>query len=107
MAVEGLPDPKRHAICRKCLQWFPRQDGDVVWPPVTGLMSFVQVRAAKLADAEQLKQFWCRPCQERQVVRSKKAFRSTLLAIVVATVVAAVLWYTGAWTDIVNAVKRR
>ncbi len=107
MAVDGLPDPRRHAICRKCLQWFDRTAGDMIWPPVNGLMSFVRVRAGKLADADKLMQFWCTGCQQRQAEKSRKSFISTGIALAVVAVVGAVLWYTGALTELMRAFSPR
>ncbi len=107
MAVEGLPDPVRHALCRKCLQWFDRTAGDVIWPPVNGLTSFVRVRAGKLADADKLKQFWCTGCQQRHAEKTRKSLVSTFVALVVVAIVAAVLWYTGTLTELSRAFSPR
>ncbi|HYE06685.1 MAG TPA: hypothetical protein VEL07_14305 [Planctomycetota bacterium] len=107
MAVDGLPDPKRHAICRKCMQWFDRTAGDLIWPPVNGLMSFVRVRAGKIADADKLMQFWCTGCQQRQAERNRKSKISAVIAIAVVAVVGAALWYTGTLAEIMRGFSPR
>ena len=35
-AIDGMPDPKLHRLCRRCQRWFEPEAGSVLGPELTG-----------------------------------------------------------------------
>ncbi len=107
MPVEGLPNPHLHRLCKRCGKWHHTHEGTVDWPPVTGLISWVQVRTGKLLDRTERMQFRCVACREQQV-RSARAWRRSLITAVIMFAVLGVLaWKFGLYQQFHDAIGKQ
>ncbi len=65
-----------------------------MWPPVTGPLSWVQVRVAQMAERDSIMQFWCFTCQNDPHKNPKDKFAKTMIGLlVVAAIIAACYWF--------------
>jgi len=62
MPVEGIPDPARHKICRRCRKWFEPTEGMMFGPEVTGPSGAMQALRLAVTDDERLLRFQCHRC---------------------------------------------
>jgi hypothetical protein len=62
MPVEGIPDPARHRICRRCQNWFEPAEGTVVGPDVSGPLSAMHAVRLAVTDDQSLLRFQCHRC---------------------------------------------
>jgi hypothetical protein len=60
MPIEGLPDPLRHRICRRCGHWFEPSDGKMLAPELTGPLG--AMRAVRASADDSLLRFQCHRC---------------------------------------------
>jgi hypothetical protein len=58
--IEGLPDPQRHRICRRCGRWFEPAEGTMVAPLVTGPLGLMRATRASVDGSVQ--RFQCHRC---------------------------------------------
>ena len=79
MAVEGLPDPEAHRLCRRCGKWFDPREGSLTAPEVTGPLGAMHAIRASV-DASALR-FQCYRCT-RVRRNTQAAIWGTFLALV-------------------------
>lgn len=82
-SIEGMPDPKRHRICRRCQKWFEPQDGTMAEPEVTGPLGAMHALRTSLGDTSLLR-FQCHRCT--RVRRMTERGLWIALAVIVAVV---------------------
>lgn len=61
MPITGMPDPKRHRICRRCQKWFEPSEGTLQSPEITGPLGAMEALRAASGDASVMR-FQCRRC---------------------------------------------
>jgi hypothetical protein len=61
MPIEGMPDPARHRICRRCQKWFDPHEGQLHAPEVTGPLGGLETMRAAAGDPSALR-FQCHRC---------------------------------------------
>ena len=69
MPVEGMPEPSRHRICRRCQRWFEPDEGTMMAPEITGPVGALHSLRASLGDKSVLR-FQCKRCTKiRQITQ--------------------------------------
>jgi hypothetical protein len=62
MPIDGLPDPKKHRICRRCQKWHEPSEGRLFGPEVSGPLGALQALRATIAPDDSLLRFQCDGC---------------------------------------------
>jgi len=106
MPVEGLPDPALHRLCRRCGTWYHLHEGSTDWPPVTGLISFIQVRSGQLLERTERMQFRCRGCFDEQARKSKSGRRSLLIGLIMLALIVATCWWLGVFDELEKMLRQ-
>ncbi len=84
MAVEGIPDPSRQKICRRCRKWFDLEEGSLVRPAATGPLGSLRALRSNVLGRESDFQFQCHRCTA--VRRVTQIVLWSLFLVVIATV---------------------
>ena len=64
MAIDGMPDPDWHRICRRCGQWFDPDEGATVLPEG-------RFESTYLASTGSMLRFQCHRCTRLRRLRSR------------------------------------
>lgn len=110
MAIEGLPNPQIHRMCKRCHQWFNAHEGALCWPPKTGLLTWVHVSMAESTEREKERKFYCVACQDlntKSEQRFAKAFKQSLYSIAAIALLAAIAWGLGLVDMLTSSLKAR
>ena len=59
MILEGMPDPERHRVCRRCGQWFETAEGSLVPPEGIAARSYLRLSSR---HGGTLLRFQCHRC---------------------------------------------
>ena len=86
MPIEGIPDPEKHRICRRCQQWFELSEGTFLSPEITGPLGAVRALRATIADDSSVLRFQCHRCT-RIRRKTQQVLWFTLIAILVLVLV--------------------
>ena len=81
MPVEGLPDPQRHRICRRCGKWFEPDEGTLMAPEATGPLG--AMRAMRASFDSSLLRFQCDRCTRIRRTRERVLWGALLVMIAI------------------------
>lgn len=68
MPIDGVPDPSRHRICRRCQKWFEPVEGRAVSPEVTGPLGAMEALRGAVTGDSSILRFQCNRCSRIRTV---------------------------------------
>lgn len=110
MAIEGLPNPQIHRMCKRCRTWFNAHEGDHCWPPKIGLLTWVHVTVAESVDQDKELKFYCKACQQlnnEDETRFAKNLKKTVITIVVVALLGLIAWALGLTDMLTSSLRGR
>ena len=81
MAIEGIPDPQKHRICRRCQQWFDPIEGSLHATEFSGPIGSLHALRGTVTGDPSLLRFQCNRCT-RIRRRTKVVLWSVLIALI-------------------------
>lgn len=85
-------------MCKRCRQWFNAHEVNMLWPPKTGLLTWVHVSMAANMEQEKHLKAYCTACQElnqKDETRFIKTIRKSVISILVVVILGALAWAVG------------
>lgn len=81
MPIDGIPDPKKHRICRRCQKWYEPSEGRLFGPEVTGPLGALQALRATIAPDDSLLRFQCDRCTRIRLTTQVVLFGGLVLLV--------------------------